>query len=122
MEPAGYTLALAKERAKSATESTLITLTRGLATELAAALTKVAFEVDKVQRVEIHCDPNNVTSAAIPRVLGFIHDATLRHRKITTYGNYLDSMIWSLLASEYPTSKHAAAEIEAYDAIGCRII
>ena len=95
---------------------------QGLATELAAALAKVAFEVDKVQRVEIHCDPNNVPSAAIPRSLGFLHEATLRQRTPTTGVERLDSMIWSLLASEYPTSKPAAAEIEAHDAIGCRII
>ncbi len=32
----------------------------GYATEVSAALTKVAFEIDHVKRVEIHCDPKNV--------------------------------------------------------------
>ena len=32
---------------------------QGLATETAAALTKVAFRIDTVDRVEIHCDPVN---------------------------------------------------------------
>lgn len=95
---------------------------QGLGAELTAALTKVAFEVDEVHRVEIHCDPNNLRSAAIPRKLGFLHEATLRQRKPTTSNERSDSMIWSLLASEYPTSKSAAAKIEAFDVIGCRIL
>ena len=41
-------------------------INRGLITESTAALTKVAFEVDGVRRVEIHCDPENIRSAAIP--------------------------------------------------------
>ncbi len=40
---------------------------KGLATEMTAALTRVAFEVDRVQRVEVHCDPDNVRSSAVPR-------------------------------------------------------
>ena len=55
-------------------------LNQGLATEASAALVKVAFEVDRVRRVEIHCDPRNVRSAAIPRKLGFTYEATLRQR------------------------------------------
>ena len=43
----------------------------GYATEVSAALTKVAFEIDRVDRVEIRCDPENVRSAAIPAKLGF---------------------------------------------------
>ncbi len=95
---------------------------QGLGTELTAALTKVAFEVDKVHRVEIHCDPNNLRSAAIPRKLGFLHEATLRQRTPTTSSERRDSMIWSLLASEYPTSKSASAEIEAFDVMGRKLL
>ena len=53
-------------------------INQGLAPETAAALTKVAFEVNEVNRVEIQCDPNNMRSAAVPRKLGFVHEATLR--------------------------------------------
>jgi RimJ/RimL family protein N-acetyltransferase len=41
---------------------------QGLATETSAALTRVAFEVDVVGRVEIHCDPANERSAAVPSI------------------------------------------------------
>jgi len=33
-------------------------INQGLATEATAALTKVAFAIDQVTRIEIHCDPN----------------------------------------------------------------
>ncbi|MDQ7839460.1 MAG: GNAT family protein [bacterium] len=93
-------------------------LNQGLATEAVAALTKVAFVIDKVARVEIHCDPNNVRSLAVPRKLGFCHEATLRRRTQTPDGRPRDTMIWTLLADEYPTSPDAAAEIEAFDVMG----
>lgn len=95
---------------------------QGFATELSAALTKVAFEVDKVERVEIHCDPRNVRSAAVPQKLGYALEATLRQRIRDTDGNLRDTMLWSLLAEEYPSSPSASAIIEAYDAIGRKIL
>lgn len=97
-------------------------INRGLATEVAAALTRVAFEVNQVNRVEIHCDPSNVRSAAVPRKLGFTHEATLRQRVPGRGGELRDEMIWALLRSEYPESPAARCSIEAYDAIGARII
>jgi len=48
-------------------------INRGYATEAAAALVKVAFEIEKLVRIEIHCDPKNLASAAVPRKLGFTH-------------------------------------------------
>ncbi len=97
-------------------------LNQGLATESSAALTRVAFEIDGVTRVEIHCDPANVRSAAVPRKLGFTHEATLRQRVEQSDGTYRDTMIWSLLKAEYPSSPAAQAEIEAYDAAGRQIM
>ena len=94
----------------------------GYATEASAALTKVAFDVDRVNRVEICCVPNNARSAAVPRKLGFTHEATLRQRLAEGDGTYRDAMIWTLLASEYPNSPAASAEIKAYDVLGRRIL
>jgi RimJ/RimL family protein N-acetyltransferase len=93
-------------------------INRGFATEATAALTKVAFLIDRVARLEIHCDPNNVRSAAVPRKLGFCHEATLRHRSRTPDGQPRDTMVWTLLAHEYHTSSAAATEIEAFDVMG----
>jgi RimJ/RimL family protein N-acetyltransferase len=95
---------------------------QGLATEVSAALTQVAMVISQVQRVEIHCDPRNVGSAAVPRKLGFTHEATLRQRAVTSDGKLRDTMIWTLLATEYPDSPAARRAIEAYDACGQRLI
>jgi RimJ/RimL family protein N-acetyltransferase len=95
---------------------------KGFATETAAALTRVAFEVDRVRRVEIHCDPANQASASVPRKLGFTHDATLRTRALTVDGRPRDAMIWSLLSEEYPAAPAATAALEAYDALGRRLL
>ncbi len=97
-------------------------INQGLATEATAALTKVAFLIDRVARVEIHCDPNNVRSAAVPRKLGFCHEATLRHRTRTPDGQPRDTMVWTLLAHEYHTSPAAAAEVEAFDVMGRQLL
>lgn len=94
-------------------------LNQGIATETAAALTRVAFEIDRLDWVEIRCDVANVRSAAVPRKLGFTHEATLRRRR---FGDRLrDTMVWTLLADEYPTSPAARVPIEAYDAAGRQI-
>lgn len=95
---------------------------QGLATELSAALTRVAFEIDEVSRVEIHCDPANVRSANVPRKLGYTHEATLRSRLTNRDGSLRDAMIWTLLREEYPQTPSALAEIEAFDAIGRKIL
>jgi RimJ/RimL family protein N-acetyltransferase len=95
---------------------------KGLATESTTALTKVAFLVDKVSRVEIRCHPDNVPSAAVPARLGFTHEATLRRAGTAADGSRCDAMVWTLLAEEYPASPAAPAEIAAFDALGRRLI
>ena len=97
-------------------------INQGLATEATAALTKVAFVIEHTMRIEIHCDPHNLRSAAVPRKLGFCHEATLRQRIRTPDGRPRDTMIWTLLADEYPASPAAAAEIEAFDVIGRKLL
>ena len=97
-------------------------INQGLATEVSAALTRVAFEVDHVDRVEIRCEPQNARSVAIPRKLGFQHEATLARRLRTTFGEPRETMIWSLFAGAYPSSPCAKAQIAAYDVVGRQII
>jgi RimJ/RimL family protein N-acetyltransferase len=95
---------------------------QGLATEVSAALTKVAFEVDVVDRVEIHCDPINVRSAAVPRKLGYQHEATLARRLRTSEGTPRETMVWTLFAGDYPDTPCALADVAAYDVIGRKIL
>ncbi len=95
---------------------------QGYVTEAAAALTRVAFEIDRVQRVEIHCDAANQRSAAVPRRLGYTLDSVLRQRSQNYLGEWHDLMVWSMLASDYPGSLPSQAQLAAYDAAGRRIM
>ena len=94
----------------------------GYATEVAAALTKVAFEIDKVERVEIHCAVENYKSAGVPRKLGFMHEGNHRRETKDADGKVHDAMIWTMLKEEYPNSVPSKASIGAFDAIGRRIL
>jgi len=97
-------------------------INKGYATEVAEALTKVAFEVEKVNRIEIHCDPENKISAAIPKKLGFIHEATLRKRTENFQGELIDSMVWTLLKEDYLKTSIIKAKISAFDVMETKIL
>ena len=92
----------------------------GLATEAAAALTRVAFDVCGVDRVEIRTDPANVASAAVARKLGFAEEATLR-RRIHDGGSPRDTVIFTLFRDEAEGTPVADARLETYDAAGARV-
>ena len=96
-------------------------INQGYATEASAALTKVAFEIDGIDRVEIHCSPENPVSASVPRKIGFVHEATLRRRGPILNDQPVDEMIWSMHADDYPGSMPANVRIQAFDASGCPI-
>lgn len=95
---------------------------QGYATETAAALTRVAFAVDKVERVEIHCDAANAVSGAIAQNLGYTLEAKLRKRVRTADGELRDMLVWTMLADEYLRSPLVSARVEAFDVIGRRIL
>ncbi len=95
---------------------------QGIATEVAGALTRVGFEVEHMDRMEILCLTNNVASASVPPKLGYRHEATLRRRLDGPEGTLQDGMVWTLFADEYPSSPAVHATLEAFDAIGRKII
>jgi RimJ/RimL family protein N-acetyltransferase len=90
----------------------------GLATEATAALTRVAFELCGVDRVELHVEVGNAPSLRIPAKLGYREEATLRRRIAGTR----DKVIFTLFADEYRDSPSASAAFEAYDALGTRLL
>ena len=94
---------------------------QGLVTESTYALIKVAFEIIHVHRLEIHCDPGNFASAAIPRKLGFTHEGTLR-AKTRFLERWSDSMIWGLLKQDYPDTPAFNAQIKVFDAYGSPLL
>ncbi len=94
-------------------------LRQGLATEAALALTRVAFELHQVDRVEIRVDPANVASAAVPKKLGFQLEATLRRRLGLPGQKLRDCQIYTMFAAERPAQ---AGPLEAYGAAGERLL
>ena len=91
---------------------------RGYAAEATQAMVRIAFEVFRARRVEIHCAPENTASAAIPPRLGFTLEATLRERARDTEGNWRDMMIWTLFSESYPASAARKLAMKAYDGSG----
>jgi len=84
---------------------------RGFATESTAALTRVAFELADVGRVEIHCAPENHASAAIPRKLAYSLQEPAG-----------DDLVFTLTAAEFPESPAAGTALAAFDAAGASLI
>jgi RimJ/RimL family protein N-acetyltransferase len=76
---------------------------QGFATEAAAVLARVAFEVDSVRRVEIRCDPDNLASSRIPWKLGFSREGVLREAARFPDGAR-DDEVWGLLKREHSAS------------------
>ena len=96
---------------------------QGLATEASAALTRVAFAVCGVDRVEIRTDPANERSAAIPSKLGFTREATLRRRLPGGRDRERrDVVVFSLFRDELSRTAAAGATVAAYDAMGRRLL
>jgi RimJ/RimL family protein N-acetyltransferase len=95
----------------------------GLATETSAALTRAAFEVCGVDRVEIRVDPVNERSAAIPRRLGFVEEARLRRRLPAWEGGEpRDVIVYVLFRDAFAASPPASVALEAFDAAGTRVL
>ena len=86
---------------------------QGLATEAAAALTRLAFEWCGALRVEIHVDPANTASLAVAERLGYVREATLRKRlpPIRPGEPRRDEVVFSLLDEEYPRSPSAKVAV-----------
>lgn len=63
-----------------------------------------AFTSLAAQRIEIRCDERNVRSAAIPRRLGFVQEACLRHDVLANDGQLRNTLVFSLI----PTDRGAA--------------
>ena len=73
---------------------------RGIMTEAVKALTGHAFDVWKLNRVEIRVAIGNQRSAAIPRRLGFVEEGVLRQAE--RHGDtFKDVAVYSMLAQDW---------------------
>ena len=96
---------------------------RGLATESSAALTRVAFDLCDVDRVEIRIDPANEASLPVPRKLGFVEEGMLRRRLPPDEdGVPRDVIVFSLFRDGFAGSPASAAPVQAFDAGAERVL
>jgi RimJ/RimL family protein N-acetyltransferase len=97
---------------------------RGIATKVVAVLTRVAFAVCDVDRVEIRVGPENERSLRIPRQLGYLEEARLRRRlpARSPGGPPRDLLIFSMIEAEFKVSAAAETDVAAYDAAGPKLI
>jgi RimJ/RimL family protein N-acetyltransferase len=82
---------------------------RGLATEAAAILTRIAFAAPEIESVEIRCDPRNVASVRVPERLGFRADGMVERGKDSVEGYDGDVTIWQLSRADldsHPPARH----------------
>jgi RimJ/RimL family protein N-acetyltransferase len=85
----------------------------GLATETAAALTRVGFEIMEAERIEIRVAPDNARSLAVPRKLGFREEGRLRAVGEGRNGqSKVDLVVFSMLPNELSTSLAGALRID----------
>jgi RimJ/RimL family protein N-acetyltransferase len=96
---------------------------KGLATESSAALTRVAFELCEVDRVEIRVDPANALSLPVPRKLGYAEEGMLRRRlPPDDKGVPRDVIVFSLFRDEFAGSPASSVPVQAFDAAGERVL
>jgi RimJ/RimL family protein N-acetyltransferase len=68
---------------------------QGYVTEAVSAITQFAFKTLRAERVEIHCDKDNIRSAAVARRAGFEFEAWLRHNRRNHENTLTDELIFS---------------------------
>lgn len=96
-------------------------INQGFMTEAVKALIKLAFEYYFYDRVEIHCQPGNLASTAIPKKLGFEYEATLKKRVLLSSG-YKDLSIFTLFREDYGNRLHGKDfKMEGFDAVGSQV-
>jgi RimJ/RimL family protein N-acetyltransferase len=94
---------------------------QGFATEAAAALTRAAFALCDIERIEIHVDPANAASAGVPRKLGFEEEATLRQRLPGIGKDRRDETIFSMFRDDPAAATLAEVALQAFDSAGGRV-
>jgi RimJ/RimL family protein N-acetyltransferase len=96
---------------------------KGLTTESTAALTRVGFEVCEVDRIEIHVEPENEKSARIPQKLQYVEEAHLRRRLYPAPGGEpRDTVVFTMFRSDYSGTPAESSQLEAFDALGKRVL
>lgn len=80
---------------------------QGFATELTEGLTTAAFAEPSIERVEIHHDRANATSARVPERLGYVRSGE-EPREIVAPGEEGVTVIWRMLPADWADRQAAS--------------
>ena len=94
---------------------------QGIATEIVCGLSKLAFEIEGLNRLEIRCDIANKPSAGVPEKCGFKLREILKGGMKDVYGKERDTMIWEMKREDYLQSKMRNFELRAFDINGAEM-
>ena len=75
---------------------------QGFATEAARGLTECGLGAQGVERIEIHCDPDNIASRRIPERLGYVLVETRRGDTTSPGGEPRDTMVYRVTQADLP--------------------
>jgi len=94
-------------------------INKGYATEIVKALVRVGFEIEKLDRLEIHCHPKNVASYKVAEKCNFTLKQTL---PADASLNKRDTMIWVLTKEAYELSPLKNFQVKAFNKDGKEIL
>lgn len=89
-------------------------LKKGYALEAVKALTKVGFDIEQLERIEIRCTLDNVQSQNIPERLGYLDEGVLVDGVTNAYGTTKNVMIWTMYKNEYEASALKSFPLKAF--------
>ncbi|MET0341273.1 MAG: GNAT family N-acetyltransferase [Polyangiales bacterium] len=95
---------------------------KGLATEVALALTRVGFDVEDLDCIEVRCDPENHRSARVARKLGCAAPVLDPLSLPMPDGSKRDTHVYTLSRVEYANSPAREAPIRAFDVLGSPLL
>lgn len=78
---------------------------RGINTEAKFLLLRHAFEVLGALRVQFKTDHRNIQSQRALEKIGAVREGVLRHHRLNADGSISDSVIYSIIAPEWPAVK-----------------
>ncbi|HNF49765.1 MAG TPA: GNAT family protein [Chitinophagales bacterium] len=97
-------------------------INKGFATESTMALTKVGFELEYLEKIEIHCSVDNLKSQNIPRKIGYKLEKKLKMDILVQDDAVVSKMIWTMHKEDYENSELKNFELKAFDNCGNRLI
>jgi len=92
---------------------------KGYATEAVGALVRVAFDIERLFRIEIRCAPDNIRSQHVPEKLGFRMEGIIKR---SLNDSIVDTMIWALEKKDYEQYPIRHKPLKAFDMVGRPIL